>query len=144
MRNTLGQVSRRSFLVSTAATSLVAGSGLAVPFYARSADRLRDQGVDGEGVFGIDRLGAGREKGARRQFEDVVGTVAEHQLCGLQAELGAERIAQREAVAVGITGDVEQRLLHGLYRLRTGAERVFVGSELDDVAGLQTQFSRKF
>jgi len=39
MRNTLGQVSRRSFLVSTAATGLVAGSGLAVPFYARSADR---------------------------------------------------------------------------------------------------------
>jgi len=39
MSNSLKALSRRSFLLSTGATGVVAASGLAMPFYARAADR---------------------------------------------------------------------------------------------------------
>ncbi len=62
----------------------------------------------------------------------------------LQAELFGDGAAEGPAAAVRVEVRALQRIPHGGDRLRRGAERVFVGGELDDVRGLKTHLAGQF
>ena len=111
---------------------------------ALRAHGLRGDWVHGEGVLGVDRGRARCEEGARGQVEDVVGTVSQHDRVRRDAEFFRQLRLQRETGAVGIQGHVVQCVLRRRQGHRTGAERVLVRCELDDVGFVQSQFARKF
>ena len=107
------------------------------------AYRLGSDGIDRKSVLGEYRRRAGRQKRACGHVQNIVGAITQRDLVGGHAELGRQLRLQREAGAIGIQGHVIQRILRSRQRQRAGAKRVFVGSELDDVGFVQSQFARQ-
>jgi hypothetical protein len=71
-------------------------------------------------------LVAGVEGGERHQRDQLVGAVTDDELPGLDAEAHGQRLAQREATAVGIEVDPARLAANGLDHARRGTERVLV------------------
>src|SRR5882672_1483091 len=87
--------------------------------------------------------GARRERGAGREFEDVVGAVAERQPLERHAKARCQRFLEFEAVAVRVTpklGGARDRSARG----GRHAERIFVRCELDDRLRRQPEFACQF
>jgi hypothetical protein len=102
----------------------------------RDDDRLgaagqRRQRIDGKGILGEDRRASRREKHAGDQIEHVVRAVAEHD--ALAAEAAALGKGVFESKVVRVARQVVDRCEDCRTRLRTHAERIFVGGELDDL-----------
>jgi hypothetical protein len=95
------------------------------------ADRARHDGINRERMLGEHDFIFRLHEGTRQQFEDVVGTVAECDVNGSDAELAGQRLFQRITVAVGITMDIAQGLARRFQRAWTRAEGVFIARELD-------------
>ena len=106
------------------------------------ANRLGDDGVNREGVFGKDRFVFRGQKGPRCQFQHIVGAVAQGQCRQRRVQPGGQGGFQIKAVAVGITGQPVQRLAHRNQRLGTWPQRIFIRRQLDDVG--ETVFPAQF
>ena len=96
--------------------------------------RLRRQRIDREGMIGIHRLVAQRQEGACRHFQQIVGTVAQHDLIVRHAVTPHQTILQCKSIAIRIETDVVERITRGGERRRARAQRILVRGKLDDIA----------
>ena len=98
---------------------------------------LGGQRIHREGMLRVHRAGVGPQEGAGCKLEDVVRAIAEHDLIALHPEARGQGRLQAIAIAVGIQGQGFQHVVHGLQGVRTDAERILVGGQLDDLREAQ-------
>lgn len=97
--------------------------------------------IDEEGVLGGDDVIAGLEEGVADELDDFIAAAADDEVAHFQIKLLGERLTQAIRRTVGIDVDVFDRITHGDDGLGAGAERVFVGGELDDVLRFEAEFA---
>jgi len=88
-----------------------------------------------------DDIVTGIEKTVPDQFDDFIGTIADHDIVPVHPELFRDRRAQLVTAAVGIDVDPLGRDLHRLDRLRRRTEWILIRGELDDVGGIEPQLA---
>ena len=81
------------------------------------------------------------QEGVADEFDDLVRAAAEDHVSALEAELLGNGFPEVVTAAIRIKVGALQRLAHGRQRLGRRPERILVGSELDDLCGLQPQFT---
>ena len=84
------------------------------------------QGIDRKGVFGEYRRTARRQKHPRREFQHIIGSIAQHNLMGTDGQSCRQGLFQRKAVAIRVERQVVQRGRHGPLGQGRDAQRVFV------------------
>ncbi len=107
-----------------------------VPLWHRNGLCAGAQGrdrIDQKAVDGMDRLVAVGEIGASEQVEQVVGAGAAHDAVGIEPEGAADGLTQRGGGALRVILQMIGDRMIGRDRLRTGAERRFVGGEFIDL-----------
>ncbi|WP_449448324.1 hypothetical protein [Thermomonas brevis] len=97
------------------------------------AGGLRGQRVDGEPELRRHHLVALPGEHLRELHQQFVGAVAQQQVGRTHAVLRRQRALEVAAQRVGIDVQPAQRIDDGLPRLRTGAVRIFVGAQLDQL-----------
>jgi hypothetical protein len=106
-------------------------------FDTRRPRRLRRQRVDGEGMLRIHGRCPRSQQCACREFQHVVGAVAEDYRCLRNGKTAGDCTLEVESVAVGITPNVLDRQAHRSARPVAGPQWILVGSQLDDGRLLQ-------
>ena len=101
------------------------------------------QGINRKGMLGKHGRTPRRQKHPRGEFEHIVGTITQHDLIGTHTQPSRQRLFQREAIAIGIQRQAIQGRRYGPTGLGRNAQRVFVGSQFDDVRLLETQLARQ-
>ena len=95
----------------------------------RDADRtarLCGKRIDREGVLRIHCVIARTQKRLRDQLEDIVGTVAEHDLLAFHPEAGRKRSLERVTIAIRIARDPRRGIEDRLPHLRARSARILV------------------
>ena len=105
--------------------------------------RLHRQGVNRERVLRVDRLATGAEKNACGKLKHVIRAVAEDDAGFFHTVVAGQRSLELETVAVGIARELGKDCPDRLLCQGTHAERVLVGSELDDARLLEPQLARE-
>ena len=67
------------------------------------------------------------------EFDDLVGAIAKNDILSRYAEAFRNRPAQLVAASIRVEMGALQRPSHRLKSLGRGAERIFIGGELDDL-----------
>ena len=80
----------------------------------------------------------------RDKLDDFIRAVAQNQMSRLDAELARKFLFEIKRIAVGVKVDGRNGLLHCGQGERRGAERIFVGRDLDNGSGGQIQFAGDF
>ena len=113
---------------------------------ALGARRHRGQRIHGEGMPGKHGGTARCEENPGRQVEHVVRTIAQHHLLLRHAMAFGDRRDQLELVRVTLDAAIyaNERRLDRLARLRTHAQRVFVGGQLDDLLDRNPHLAGQF
>ena len=78
----------------------------------------------------------------RRQLQNVVGTVAKHQLIRRDTKAAGDGRFEFKAVAIRIAGQIIDRSQHRGLGLRADTKRILIGGKLDDVGLIQTELAR--
>ncbi|MNY05866.1 hypothetical protein D3C86_1385980 [compost metagenome] len=86
--------------------------------------------VDEETMFGDDRLIARAQINVAKHAEQLVRTVAAHDIRNVETVHVGNRLAQRNRLSVRIDFQMAGRGAEGLYGFRAGPKRRFIGGEL--------------
>ena len=90
-------------------------------------------GKEGEGAFAGNAFEAGTKKNAGGEVDNFAGAETDEDLLRLHGESGGKDFAEMLAATVGIPVGFAESAASGFHGFRRGAERIFVGSELDGV-----------
>ncbi len=106
------------------------------------AARVRGERIHGERVLRVDGGVARLQVRHRRELEDVVAAVAEHELRRRRRRAAAQRVLQVIAVAVRIARDVGRGGRDRRQDLRAGSARILVRRELHDRRRVEMELAR--
>src|ERR1700738_3002348 len=84
------------------------------------------------------------EKSVAEKFDDFVGTVAEDDVVRRDLQLRSQSLTEIETAAVRIKLRPLQSIAHGSESFWCWPERIFIRSELDDVAWVDLELARGF
>ena len=100
--------------------------------------------VDRKGMLAENRVQAGCEVGARDQFEDVVGAVAERHLVDTDAISFGQLLLEYETIAVGIARQLVELRPDRLDGFRAGTQGVLIARQFDDRCRIEVELTRQF
>lgn len=109
-----------------------------------SVDGLGKDLVEREAVVSGDGMGAGAEEHQAEEKEELTAAGNGDNLFHGNIMERGNALAAGEGGAVGVEVGFPSGVLHGAHGERRGAERVLVGGELDDIAGLHADFTGGF
>ena len=110
-------------------------------FDCRRAEEHRRKLVDDEGLGTEDHLVTGTQESLREHDHHLVRTIADDEITRLQRPLLRQFLAQEGATAIGIQVTLIERLAGGGQPQRRRAQRVLIGSELNDSRGIQAELA---
>ena len=99
-----------------------------------SANRLGDNGINGEGILGINHLLARLHESACNDFQYIVGTVTQGDLIGIHPQFFTQRRLEYKTVSVRIACQFVIQLMQRLKRQGTGSQGIFIRREFHNPA----------
>ena len=111
-------------------------------FHGSRAEKLRQNLVNNERMFGRNDIVARLQKGVPEELNDLVRTVPEHDVVNTQTKFLSNSDAQMISAAVRIEMRFQQSLLHRLDGHRRGSKRILVRRKFYDLTRFQPKFPR--
>src|SRR5450830_359784 len=108
------------------------------------ANSLRSQRVDQKAILRKHHRLARLNEGMSSQLQNVIAAVTQGNPVLRHSILGADSSLQFEAIGIRIAADIGYCLLHGQSSRLRHTQRVFIGSQFNDLAFFQTEFASDF